>query len=102
MADTREQSEGVRDEKAMGDGAAKPDKPAELGKGGIWAALKRTVKEFRRDNLTDWAAALTYYGILALFPAILALVSMLGLLGKDTTQPLIDNLGQVAPGPAKD
>jgi membrane protein len=80
----------------------KPDKPAELGKGGVWAASKRTVKEFREDNLTDWAAALTYYGILALFPAILALVSILGLLGKGTTQPLIDNLGQVAPGPAKD
>jgi membrane protein len=80
----------------------KPDKPAELGKGGIWAAIKRTVKEFREDNLTDWAAALTYYAILALFPAILALVSILGLMGKGTTQPLIDNLGQVAPGPAKD
>jgi membrane protein len=80
----------------------KPDKPAELGKGGVWAALKRTFKEFRDDNLTDWAAALTYYGILALFPAILALVSILGLMGKGTTQPLIDNLGQVAPGPAKE
>jgi membrane protein len=85
-----------------GAGGGKPDKPAGLGKGGVWAAIKRTVKEFKEDNLTDWAAALTYYGILALFPAILALVSILGLMGKGTTQPLIDNLGQVAPGPAKD
>jgi membrane protein len=68
----------------------------------VSSALKRTFREFREDNLTDWAAALTYYGILAVFPAILALVSILGLLGGGTTQSLIDNLGQVAPGPAKD
>ncbi len=66
------------------------------------SAIKRSVSEFREDDLTDWAAALTYYGILALFPALLALVSILGLLGEGTTQPLIDNLGQVAPGPAQE
>jgi hypothetical protein len=34
-----------------------------------WSAvLKRTVKEFREDNVTDWAAALTYYGVLSIFP----------------------------------
>jgi membrane protein len=64
--------------------------------------LKRTVKEFRDDNLTDWAAALTYYGVLALFPALIVVVSVLGLIGKSATQPLIDNLGTVAPGQAKD
>jgi membrane protein len=64
--------------------------------------LKRTVKEFQEDNLTDWAAALTYYGVLALFPALLVIVSVLGLIGQSATQPLIDNLGSVAPGPAKD
>ncbi|TYP87842.1 YihY/virulence factor BrkB family protein [Blastococcus xanthinilyticus] len=42
--------------------------------------LKRTVKEFSEDNLTDWAAALTYYGVLALFPALAALASIVGLL----------------------
>jgi membrane protein len=63
--------------------------------------LKRTVREFQQDNLTDWAAALTYYGVLAIFPALLALVSVLGLIGNSATQPLIDNLGAVAPGPAK-
>jgi membrane protein len=42
--------------------------------------LKRTVKEFSEDNLTDWAAALTYYGVLALFPALIALLSIIGLL----------------------
>ncbi|MEA2481091.1 MAG: rane protein, partial [Thermoleophilaceae bacterium] len=64
--------------------------------------LKRTFKEFSADNITDWAAALTYYGVLALFPAIIALVSILGLVGPSATQPLLDNLGQVAPGPARD
>jgi membrane protein len=64
--------------------------------------LKRTVREFRDDNLTDWAAALTYYGVLAIFPALLVLVSLLGLIGSSATQPLIDNLEKVAPGPAQD
>ena len=64
--------------------------------------LKRTVREFKEDELVDRAAALTYYGVLAVFPAILALVSVLGLVGQSATQPLIDNLGKVAPGPAKD
>jgi membrane protein len=64
--------------------------------------LKRTVREFKEDHLTDWAAALTYYGVLAIFPAILALVSVLGLAGASATQTLIDNIGSVAPGPAKD
>jgi membrane protein len=67
-----------------------------------WPVLKRTVGEFREDNLTDWAAALTYYGVLAIFPALIVLVSILGLVGQSATQPLIDNLGTVAPGPAKE
>jgi len=79
-----------------------PDEPTDLGGRGWWAALKRTVKEFREDNLTDWAAALTYYSVLAIFPALIVLVSILGLVGESATQPLIDNLGAVAPGPAKE
>jgi membrane protein len=62
--------------------------------------LKRTFSEFSADNLTDWAAALTYYGIVALFPALIALVSILGLVGQSATKPLLDNLGGFAPGPA--
>jgi membrane protein len=79
-----------------------PDEPTDLGGRGWWAALKRTFKEFREDNLTDWAAALTYYAVLAIFPALIVLVSILGLVGDSATQPLIDNLGAVAPGPAKE
>jgi membrane protein len=79
-----------------------PDSPTDLGKQGWFGVLKRTFKEFSDDNLTDWAAALTYYGVLAIFPALLVLVSVLGLIGTSATQPLIDNLSKVAPGPAKD
>src|SRR4051794_6146396 len=68
----------------------------------LGATLKRRVKEFSDDDLTHWAAALTYYGILSIFPALLALVAVLGLLGANAIQPLMDNLGSVAPGPAKD
>jgi membrane protein len=52
---------------------------------GAWATLKRTASEFREDNLTDWAAALTYYGLLSLFPALIAMVSLLGLFGDPET-----------------
>jgi membrane protein len=79
-----------------------PEGPTDLPARSWWATLKRTVEEFREDNLTDWAAALTYYGILAIFPALLALVSILGLLGDDATQSLIDNVATVAPGPAQE
>ena len=66
------------------------------------STLKRTVKEFSDDNLTHWAAALTYYGVLSIFPALLAVVSILGLIGSSAIQPLMDNLSTVAPGPAKE
>jgi membrane protein len=79
-----------------------PDEPTDLGAGGWWGALKRTVREFKEDNLTDWAAALTYYGVLAIFPALIVLVSILQLVGESATQPLLDELGTVAPGPAKE
>src|SRR4051794_36052723 len=56
--------------------------PTDIPKPGWKAVLKRTVKEFRNDNLTDWAAALTYYAVLALFPALLVLVALVGLFGQ--------------------
>jgi membrane protein len=76
--------------------------PTDLTRRSWWGVLKRSVSEFKDDNLTDWAAALTYYGILSIFPALLVMVSVLGLIGSSATQPLIDNLGQVAPGPAQE
>jgi membrane protein len=71
---------------------AGPEGPTDLGRGGWATVVKRTVKEFREDNLTDWAAALTYYGVLALFPALIALVSVVGLLGQSTVDSLVSNI----------
>jgi membrane protein len=62
--------------------------------------VKRTVKEFSEDNLTDWAASLTYYGVLALFPALIALTSIVGLL--TTPQQLTEALTTVVPASAAD
>jgi membrane protein len=64
----------------------------------VFSTLKRTLKEFSEDNLTDWAAALTYYGVLALFPALLATLSIIGLLVDPAT--LTDALTAVIPGAA--
>jgi membrane protein len=66
--------------------------------GGSWlAAAKRTLREFVDDQLSDRAAALTYYAVLSIFPGLLVVVSLLGLLGQSATQPLISNLTQHAP-----
>jgi membrane protein len=59
---------------------------------GTFPTIKRALKEFSEDNMTDWAAALTYYGLLALFPALAALVSIIGLVGdpQETTKTITD------------
>jgi len=72
-----------------------------MPKAGWTTILKRSVKQFKHDDITDRAAALTYFGVLALFPGMLVLVSVLGMLGKSTTHKVLDNLGQVAPGGVK-
>ncbi|MFE3036465.1 YihY/virulence factor BrkB family protein [Streptomyces canus] len=79
-----------------------PDTPTDLPKSSWMAVLKGTLKEFKRDELTDRAAALTYYGILALFPALLALISLLGVVGQSATQKVLDNIQKLAPGAARD
>jgi membrane protein len=84
------------------DERAAPESPTDLEARSWWGAMKRTVSEFREDGLTHHAAALTYYSVLSIFPALIALVSVLGLIGSSATDPLIDNLETVAPGPAKD
>src|SRR4051794_2524470 len=97
-ADGRSTEHGDRD------GAADPirrdyrptgtyDKPTTFG------VLRRTVTEFSEDNLTDWAAALTYYGLLALFPALIALVSIVGLFAdpQTTAQKITEIVTQIGP-----
>jgi len=99
--DDRETVQAKRDNRGAGDGRA-PDSPTDLGGTSKMDTLKRTFKEFSADNITDWAAALTYYTVLAVFPALIALVSIIGLVGSSATDSLLENLGSVAPGPAKD
>jgi membrane protein len=65
-------------------------------------ALKRTLKAFKADQLGVWAAALTYFGVLSIFPALLVVVSVLGLIGGSVTDTLLENLEDVAPGPAQE
>ncbi|GLW64415.1 hypothetical protein Arub01_26590 [Actinomadura rubrobrunea] len=79
-----------------------PDRPARLGRDAWRGVVRRTVREFRADNLVDWAAALTYYGILALFPGLIVVVSLVGLSGESGTRTLVDNVRQLAPGPLRD
>src|SRR5215203_961779 len=69
------------------------DKPTRFG------VLRRTATEFSEDNLTDWAAALTYYGLLALFPALIALVSIVGLFAdpQATSQKITEIVTQIGP-----
>ncbi|MFF4585558.1 YihY/virulence factor BrkB family protein [Streptomyces sp. NPDC001388] len=79
-----------------------PAAPTKLP-GRAWGAvLKGALREFKDDELTDRAAALTYYGVLSLFPALLVLVSLLGIAGESATDTVLDNLRRLTPGSARD
>ena len=84
------------------DDPRKPSSPKEVGKRSWGYVLKKSAREFLSDQCTDIAASLTYYAVLALFPALIALVSLLGVIGqgKQATEALLDIVGQVAPGDA--
>ena len=71
---------------------------------GAWPTLKKAALEFNEDHMTDWAAALTYYGLLSLFPALIALVSIVGLFGdpQSTTQSITDIVTEIGPDSAAD
>jgi membrane protein len=80
------------------DDPRKTSDPRDLNKPARKFILKNTVREFLDDECTDIAAALTYYAVLSLFPAILAMVSILGLLGQaetttSTVLGMVDDLG---------
>ena len=79
-----------------------PDKPTDLSKRTWKDTLKRTLGEFKEDDLTLLAAALTYYGVLSLFPALIVLLSLLGLAGTSTIDTLLENIGTLTPGAARD
>jgi membrane protein len=82
----------------------KPDTPADLTKPSWTYTFKKAFTEFGRDQCTDLAAALTYYAVLALFPALLALVSLLGVFGQgeSTTSAMLDMIRQIGQGNAAD
>jgi membrane protein len=79
-----------------------PQGPTDLSRPAWWATLKRTVREFFDDGLTDWAAALTYYAVLSVFPGLILLTSVLGLAGRPAIEPLLTSLGELTPGPVRD
>ena len=82
----------------------KPDSPNDLVKPTWMYVAKRTLREFTKDQCPDAAAGLTYYAVLSLFPALLALVSLIGIFGDAarTTSALLDIVQQFAPGPGVD
>ncbi|MGW0608155.1 YihY/virulence factor BrkB family protein [Streptomyces sp. NPDC002640] len=79
-----------------------PGSPTDLPKPRWGKVFKGALKEFKDDELTDRAAALTYYAVLSLFPALLVLVSLLGIMGRSATDRVMDNVTKLAPGPARD
>lgn len=79
-----------------------PDRPSELPKRAWWGVLKRTVREFIQDNMMDQAAALTYYSIMSIFPAVVVLTAIVGLFGASATRPLIANVETMAPGQVRE
>jgi membrane protein len=86
------------------DDPRKPGSPTDLHKRSWTETLKRTVTEFKDDNCTDWAAALTYYGVLSIFPAAIAMLSIIGLVGdpKKTTDQLVQIVDTLGPSSATD
>ncbi|HEX2902592.1 MAG TPA: YihY/virulence factor BrkB family protein [Jatrophihabitans sp.] len=72
--------------------------PTDLSRTSWRGVLRRSVREFRDDNLSDWAAALTYRSVLTLAPASLLLVSVVGLLGRDAVNRLRSNIDALTPG----
>jgi membrane protein len=82
------------------DHPGKPDGPGELDKRSWKYVGRKVLREFSEDQCTDQAAGLTYYAVLALFPAILALMSVVGLVLKpqEAVEAVTDVLGpMVAP-----
>src|SRR4051794_28778020 len=81
-----------------------PDAPTDIPPGGWWNTVKRAFAEFRADDMTTWAAALTYYAVLSLFPALLAMVALIGVFGEypKTSNAILDIIGSIGPKSAVD
>jgi membrane protein len=101
-AEERERRERVRAEVAPRRADYEPEGTAR--RTGLWPTLKKTALEFNEDHMADWAAALTYYGLLSLFPALIALVSIVGIFGdpEATTRSITDIVTEIGPDSAAD
>ncbi len=86
------------------DDPRKPKSPTDLTKPSMWFVLRKTLREFSTDQCTDLAAALTYYAVLSIFPALVVVVSLLGVFGqgRSTTDAILQIVQDVAPGSAAD
>ena len=85
-----------------GAGRAQADQPAAISRQTWGGVAKRTAGAFKEDELLDRAAALTYYAVLAMFPALLVVVSVLGLIGPSTADKVLQHVQQLAPGSLRD
>jgi membrane protein len=74
------------------------DSPSDLSRQSLIAVVNRARSEFVDDNLTDLAAALTYYAVMSIVPGLIVVISLLGLLGPTATTEVMDQVQQVAPG----
>ena len=86
------------------DDSRKPDGPTDLKKRSWVYVLKKTAREFSADQCTDIAASLTYYAVLALFPALFAIFSLLGVVGQGqaASDAILGIVDDVAPGGTAD
>ncbi|HEX5856882.1 MAG TPA: YihY/virulence factor BrkB family protein [Microbacterium sp.] len=86
------------------DDPRKPDSPDDLHKRSWKYILQKSAREFSSDQCTDIAAALTYFGVLSLFPAMIAVFALLGLLGQGSgaTEAILGIVNSVAPGESAD
>src|SRR3954466_5816376 len=84
------------------DDPGKPESPTDLTKPSLLYVVRKTAREFSRDQCTDLAAALTYYAVLSLFPALVVMVSLLGVFGQGrrTTDTVLQMAGDLGPGSA--
>ncbi|HST84667.1 MAG TPA: YihY/virulence factor BrkB family protein [Kineosporiaceae bacterium] len=99
--ETRDARSQAPDQKSQVPDQDPPSSPSKLPKRSWFRILRGAGKEFSDDNLSDSAAALTYYAIQSIFPGAIVLLSLVGFLGPQATQTLINNLGEIIPGSAQ-
>ncbi|GAA1952592.1 YihY/virulence factor BrkB family protein [Microbacterium deminutum] len=99
-ADTKLADRRTTDSAPAPDDPAKPDSPDDLDKRSWKYVLVKTLREFSSDQCTDIAASLTYYAVLSIFPGLIAIFSLLGVVGqgKAASDAILGIVDQVAPG----